>query len=613
MTPSRVLVTLVSLLLVLAPVTLLGGCGGSGGAAADSSGGSNGGRGTISLSFPASPASASRHAREVPPSTASWRVDVRDPVTGSPLVDTLTFPISTPSASVTVRVGPARVVVAALNAAGEVLQEQSSLVEVSGSSTASVQLVFSPLHLSFLDPPAGTSTLRALDPFRVGILDDGNQVVTTAQDTITITLAAGPAGSSIVGTTRVRAVNGIATFTNVHVTRNQGLPVLRLGASSASAGTDTSALFALQPLPMQFLADSPADLGTLSGATLVAVGDLNGDGIPDAVLGTPGSPDISVFLNDGRGGFTSPGSITPPASPNALAVADVDRDGFLDVVAAGSLADAYVFFGRGDGTFPSAGWKTLVAGQNQGCVLVDDMNGDGRPDVVVGLLAPGSGLIMFTNLGTRNFVVSSVPDPLFPSNGVTHIVTVPSQTVANARDVIASHQDVSVGGGLQYYANDGTGTLAAGGGPDLGFHLTDMTAGEVAPHIIRVVGAYGPGNEIKVFDVTNGVISAAFTAILLDTQHSAYPFPQSVTLSDLGGAGRLDIVTVADSANDVQIFPGNGDGTFSTTPKVYPLATTGPYAVQVVDVNQDYLPDILCAGMSGDISISKLSTLLHAP
>ena len=326
------------------------------------------------------------------------------------------LPISTPSTTVTVRLGMAQVIVAALNADGTVLEERSSLVEVTGSTTASVSLSFAALHLAFLDTPSGTYTMKPLNSFRVGILDESNQVVESAQDAVTVSLAVGPsAGSTVVGTLTAQAVNGIATFTNVRVTRNQGQPVLRLGATSASAGSATSNLFGVSPLPISYLADSPSALADVSGATLLATGDFNGDGNPDAVLGGPEASTLQVCLNNGSGGFTSAGTVSLPAFITALAVADVDQDGHVDIVAAGSSSSAYVFFGRGDGTFPTR--QDLAVGQAQGCVLVEDVNQDGLPDIVLGLTLPvaggpaSSGLATFRNQGARSFVASPLRGP----------------------------------------------------------------------------------------------------------------------------------------------------------------------------------------------------------
>ena len=150
-------------------------------------------------------------------------------------------------------------------------------------------------------------------------------------------------------------------------------------------------------------AQSPLYLPTvtyLTGEKLasnVAVGDLNGDGIPDLVA-VHWSGFVSTLLGNGDGTFRS-GSIIKYKAKYAVAVAmaDLNHDGKLDLVVGidyckknkppGCLS---VLLGRGDGTFKHAtvydtgGYGAVVeAGTATPSIIVADINGDGNPDLVV--------------------------------------------------------------------------------------------------------------------------------------------------------------------------------------------------------------------------------------
>jgi len=111
--------------------------------------------------------------------------------------------------------------------------------------------------------------------------------------------------------------------------------------------------------------------------TCVVTADFNGDGNPDLAIVTGG---IKIFLGNGDGTFQSP--VTYPTYVNSVAVADINRDGKLDLVATGSDSTGIVvqvLFGNGDGTFQPA--ITSPGGQ-QVLAPLADFNGDGLLDLV---------------------------------------------------------------------------------------------------------------------------------------------------------------------------------------------------------------------------------------
>jgi uncharacterized protein (TIGR03437 family) len=141
----------------------------------------------------------------------------------------------------------------------------------------------------------------------------------------------------------------------------------------------------------------PASVDALAshGGRPIAIGDLNHDGKPDIIIGN--SAGVTVLLGNGDGTFRSPvyPPVGPPMSPqvlwpfygyyghqrlwtesNDIFLRDFDGDGNLDIV-----NDDLLFRGNGDGTFQPA--QFLNAGSpNAVSLICDDLNGDGKPDLV---------------------------------------------------------------------------------------------------------------------------------------------------------------------------------------------------------------------------------------
>jgi uncharacterized protein (DUF1778 family) len=123
-------------------------------------------------------------------------------------------------------------------------------------------------------------------------------------------------------------------------------------------------------------------LPTGDGPQAVAVADFDGDGNLDIVDANYYDNTVSVFLGNGDGTFGDRTDYGVGSRPEYVTTGDFNGDGNIDLVAVNSEdATVTVLLGQGDGTFLPG--TTYAVGAYPGWVSVADVNGDGIPDLVV--------------------------------------------------------------------------------------------------------------------------------------------------------------------------------------------------------------------------------------
>ncbi len=167
---------------------------------------------------------------------------------------------------------------------------------------------------------------------------------------------------------------------DVALTDNVGVKVLfHTGPASAATYATPVAVF------------TQTANANVTGANIIAVADVNGDGRNDLVVTDPGptggsAPTVSVLLQDPAhpGQFQNP--VSYPTAPGSLAqsivVTDVNGDGRPDIVIGGTNAVTVLLQNPGSpGTFgPAANYPVQSANE----IAVADVNGDGLVDIIIG-------------------------------------------------------------------------------------------------------------------------------------------------------------------------------------------------------------------------------------
>jgi hypothetical protein len=306
-----------------------------------------------------------------------------------------------------------------------------------------------------------------------------------------------------------------------------------------------------------------------SGGVWVSAGDFNGDGSLDLAVADTTSQ-LSVFLQDpsDRSRWTQQESPILGHSNFCVLAADWDQDGHTDLAVADIQSGAYFLRSRGDGTFKEA--RHIDQTGNSRVLAAADFTGDQVLDLAVTNNFNSFSIHKGVGNGTFSFLGS------YPAQNVHDMVTLDYDGDGKP-DIMVKTKET----GIFPFQGRGDGTFL---GRPLIANLTLR-----GPIAAAEFNHDGKGDLLTGYGAGISLGDGSYRKVL-DYERPFMP----VNAADFTGDGHQDAVVANLAAGLLEVYPGNGDGTF-LDPRAFRLLGTVAY-FSGLDLDGDGQVDLAAVG-----------------
>jgi len=275
----------------------------------------------------------------------------------------------------------------------------------------------------------------------------------------------------------------------------------------------------------------------------ILVGDVNNDGKQDLIVVHATASTFEVWLGNGDGTFNVQGNAVNTITTNPLdggVLTTINGNAVLIAVDGETPAHVWTVSSNGTGTFSQTPVSVTLTGGQLNNIVFADFNGDGILDFAASDSASNNQTVVY----------------LGQSNG-TYVAGSPLTTTA----------------GDYGTCNNGAGDLNGDDRPDI--ITANCGFGNLIVYVNNGDGTFQPGQYY-----------AAGT-------NAPYVMPEAVTVADVNGDGKLDIISSNTDGGDVTVLLGNGDGTVNLPTEGYSTGGSPHTSALVADFNGDGFADII--------------------
>jgi flagellin len=339
------------------------------------------------------------------------------------------------------------------------------------------------------------------------------------------------------------------------------------------------------------------------GSDAMAVGDLNGDGFNDVVSGEylgGGYASLSVRLGRGDGTFYTAQSYSAPNNEvGAISIGDINGDGAADIVIAGDFYDTGyathatlggVFFGSGNGTFANAKSFSLSGSETFTDIAIADLDGDGKDEFLVTSLSGNVSVWSGGANGTPTLNATYASE-----SGASNGVTLGDLNGDGILDLVTAGRTGGGTGLVNVRLGTGRGTFgSATSYASATIFSNDVALGDLNNDGILdlVTGGQGGGGKVTVsLGLGNGTFGTTISYAMNTVSTS------NISISDLNGDGILDIASGGNNGGSASmaVILGTGNGTFGTATS-YSVTGSVLSDLKVADMNNDGVGDLVAGG-----------------